>query len=90
MRKAISRARRAHAAALQRWEATAHADDDDLGDLPAMARDALAHLDAGRWDDAIALSEEISAAASAGASAAVWTPFSLEVGEAAEVGRSVG
>lgn len=90
----IARARRAYGDAQQRWSTAAKtlADerDDADDDLPTLASDALAHLDSGRWEDAIALCEEICSIESSRAGAANWTAFSLVTSEAAEVGIAVG
>jgi hypothetical protein len=88
--KAIARARKARAAAAGQW--VSH-DDDDAKDDPAseaeqLATDALAHLDAGRWDEARACAEAAQSLAEDEGEDEVWREFALLVEEAAETGRA--
>ena len=87
--KGLARTRRAHETAEAQWR-TQTTEDEELEDLPRLASDALAHLDAGRWEDALALCEEICSLESSGASGAIWTPFALVGSEAAQVAIAVG
>ena len=87
--KGLARTRRAYETAEATWRRQT-TEDDELDDLPRLASDALAHLDAGRWEDAVALCEEIFSLESTGACAAIWTPFALAASEAAQVAIAVG
>lgn len=82
---AIARARRAHAAATGRW--VSYDEEDPACEAEQLARDALAHLDAGCWDDAQGCAEAAVSLAEEHGQAEVWREFALLVEEAAETGR---
>jgi hypothetical protein len=84
--KAIARARKAHAAACGRW--VSHDDDDPAAEAEQLAADALAHLDAGRWDEARACAEAAQSLAEEQGEDELWREFALLVEEAAETGRA--
>jgi hypothetical protein len=83
--KAIARARKAHARASGHW--VSYDEDDPAAEAEQLASDALAHLDAGRWDDARACAEASLNLAEDSGEAEVWREFALLVEEAAETGR---
>lgn len=84
--KAIERARKAHTKASGRWISD---DEDDLAaEAEQLAVDALAHLDAGQWDEARACAEAAQTLAEDQGEAEVWREFALLVEEAAEIGRA--
>lgn len=83
--KAIARARKAHAQAKGRW--VSYDEDDPAAEAEQLASDALAHLDAGRWDDARACADAALSLAEDSGEAEVWREFTLLVEEAAETGR---
>ena len=82
---AIARARRAHAAATGRW--VSYDEEDPACEAEQLARDALAHLDAGRWDDAQGCADAAVSLAEEHGQTEVWREFALLVEEAAETGR---
>lgn len=84
--KAIARARKAHASASGVW--VSYDEDDPAAEAEQLATDALAHLDAGRWDDARACAEAALAVAEEAGEDEVWREFALLVEEAAETGRA--
>ena len=83
---AISRARKAHAAATGRW--VSYDDDDPAAEAEQLARDALEHLVAGRWDEARACAELVVSLAEESGEDDLWRDFALLVDEAAETGRA--
>lgn len=83
---AIERARKAHTRAQGRW--VSYDDDDPASEAEQLAKDALAHLSAGRWDDAQACAEETAAIADENGQREVWREFAVLVDEAAETGRA--
>ena len=84
--KAIVRARKAHAAASGQW--VSDDEDDAAAEAEQLAADALAHLDAGRWDEARACAEAAQSLAEDEGEDEVWREFALLVEEAAEIGRA--
>jgi hypothetical protein len=87
--KAIARARKAHAAAAGQWVSHDKDEDDDpASEAEQLATDALAHLDAGRWDEARACAESAQSLAEGEGEDEVWREFALLVEEAAETGRA--
>jgi hypothetical protein len=87
--KAIARARRAHAAASGQWVGDDQGDEDDpAAEAEQLAADALAHLDAGQWDEARACAEAAQSLAEDEGEDEVWREFALLVEEAAEIGRA--
>lgn len=83
--KAIERARKAHARARGQW--LSDEDDDPAAEAEQLAADALAHLDAGRWDEARACADAAQSLAEEAGEDEVWREFALLVEEAAETGR---
>jgi hypothetical protein len=83
---AIARARKAHAGATGQW--VSYDQDDPAAEVEQLARDALAHLDAGRWDDAQGCSEALASLAEENDEDELWREFALLVDEAAETGRA--
>lgn len=83
--KAIARVRAAHAHASGRW--VSYDEDDPAAEAEQLAHDALAHLVAGRWDEARACADAAQALAEDNGAPEVWREFSLLVEEAAETGR---
>ena len=83
--KAIARARKAHVQASGRW--VSYDDDDPAAEAEQLAKDALVHLDAGRWDEARACAEAALSLAEDSGEDEVWREFVLLVEEAAETGR---
>jgi hypothetical protein len=83
--KAIARARKAHEKARGQW--VSEDDDDPAAEAEQLAADALAHLDAGRWDEARACAEAAQGLAEETGEDEVWREFALLVEEAAEIGR---
>jgi hypothetical protein len=83
---AITRARKAHAAASGRW--VSDDDDDPAAEAEQLAEQALAHLLAGRWDDAQACADEVAMLAEDNGQRGVWREFAVLVDEAAETGRA--
>lgn len=81
---ALAKAREAHAQATGTW--VSYDEDDPAAEAEQLARDALAHVEHRRWDEARACAE---AAAELGerAGQTVWREFCLLVEEAAETGR---
>ncbi|MFO7566900.1 MAG: hypothetical protein R6X02_29925 [Enhygromyxa sp.] len=84
--KAIARARKAHAEASGQW--VSYDEDDPAAEAEQLARDALEHLDHGRWDEARACAEAALALAEEAGEDQVWREFALLVEEAAETGRA--
>jgi len=83
---AIARARKAHAAATGHW--VSYDDDDPAAEAEQLARDALAHLDGGRWDEAQACADAAVSLAEQAGEDELWREFALLVDEAAEIGRA--
>ena len=88
---AIARAAKAHRAATGQWvdgdnDSDSDSDSEPAAEAEALARDALAHLNGGRWDEARACAEAAAALAEDAGEDAVWREFSLLVEEAAETG----
>ena len=83
---AIARARKAHAAATGHW--VSYDDDDPAAEAEQLARDALEHLLAGRWDEARACAEVVVSLAEDAGEDELWRDFALLVDEAAETGRA--
>ena len=83
--RAIDRARLAHGRARGSWVDEGD-DDDPAAEAEAMAADAIAHLDAGRWDDACACADEAAVLAEDHGRGEVWREFALLVEEAAASG----
>lgn len=84
--KAIERARKAHVASCGQW--VSYDDDDPAAEAEQLATDAIAHLDAGRWDEARACAEAAQSLAEEAGEDEVWREFALLVEEAAEIGRA--
>jgi hypothetical protein len=88
---AITRARQAHARARgasgtsSAWVDDEH--DDSAQEAEQLAAEALTHLDAGRWDEAIACAEAAQSLAEDAGEPRAWREFYLLVEEAAETGR---
>lgn len=86
---AIARARKAHARATRRWISDdRERDEDPAAEAEQLASDAVAHLEAGRWDEARACAEAGLSVAEQEGEGEVWREFSLLVEEAAELGSS--
>lgn len=83
--QAIARARKAHADARGQW--VSYDEDDPAAEAEQLAEDALAHLDAGRWDEARACAEAATTLAEDAGEDTIWREFALLVEEAAEIGR---
>ncbi|KIG17074.1 hypothetical protein DB30_03671 [Enhygromyxa salina] len=86
--RSITAARKACARAAGAWTS----DDDDDSDDPAaeaeqLARDAVEHLEQGRWDEACECAEATATLAEDHDQGPVWREFVLLVEEAAETGR---
>lgn len=86
--KAIERARKAFAAARGRWVSDEDDEDDPAAEAEQLATDALAHLDAGHWDEARACAEAAQSLAEDEGEDEVWRELALLVEEAAEIGRA--
>ena len=85
--RAIARARSTHARSVGSWvESGGEENDDPAAEAEAMAADAIAHLDAGRWDDACACADEAAVLAEDHGRGEVWREFALLVEEAAASG----
>lgn len=84
--KAIERARKAYTKSSGQW--VSYDEDDPAAEAEQLATDALAHLDAGRWDEARACAEAAQALAEDEGEDEVWREFALLVEEAAEIGRA--
>ena len=86
---AIAEARRAFALAEDKWLSPAvdAGDDDPAAEAQGLARDALEHLDAGRWDEARDCAEEAVGLAEVHGRPKLWRNFALLVEEAAEIGH---
>ncbi|NVB39035.1 hypothetical protein G6O69_14425 [Pseudenhygromyxa sp. WMMC2535] len=84
--RAIARARRAHVEASEVWT-TEDDEDDPAAEAEQLARDALAHLEGGRWDEARACGEAAAGLAEEQGED-VWREFAILVDEAAETGRA--
>ncbi|PRQ04500.1 hypothetical protein ENSA5_07310 [Enhygromyxa salina] len=84
--RAIAAARKAHAKATGKW--VSYDQDDPAAEAEQLARDALAHLDAGRWDEASECAEAALNLAEANGEGPRWREFALLVEEAAETGRA--
>jgi hypothetical protein len=83
---AIARARKAHAAATGRW--VSYDQDDPAAEAEQLAREALAHLAGGRWDEARACADIVVSLAEEAGEDELWREFALLVDEAAETGRA--
>lgn len=83
--RAIVAAREARAAATGKW--VSEDEDDPAAEAEQLARDALAHLEGDRWDEAIACAQEVAELAEEAREGALWREFTLLVEEAAEIGR---
>jgi hypothetical protein len=83
---AIARARKAHTRATGRW--VSYDDDDPAAEVEQLARDALAHLAAGRWDDSQGCADALIGLAEENSEDELWREFALLVDEAAELGRA--
>jgi hypothetical protein len=83
---AIARARKAHAEATGRW--VSYDADDPAAEAEQLARDALAHLDGCRWDEAQACADAVASLAEDAGEDELWREFALLVDEAAEIGRA--
>ncbi len=83
--KAIARARKARDQASGRW--VSYDEDDPAAEAEQLARDAVAHLEQGRWDEARACAEAALSLAEDNGEDEVWREFALLVEEAAETGR---
>jgi hypothetical protein len=83
---AIARARKAHAVATGKW--VSYDDDDPAAEVEQLARDALAHLGAGRWDDSQGCADALVGLAEENGEDELWREFALLVDEAAETGRA--
>ena len=77
--RAIQKVQRAHARATGKWGG-----DDEADEAEQHAREALAHLDAGRYDQARASAELAVELDEAHGSGATWRDFGLLVEEATE------
>lgn len=80
---AIARARQAHARSTGKWVPPG----EDTAEAEGLCSEALAHLAAGRWDDALACAEVALSLAEAAGRPTLWREFALLVEEAAETGR---
>lgn len=90
--RALERAGRAHARAASAWQSAADAgeiDQDIADEVSDHARSAIAHLEAGRWDDARASAELCVELDETEARGDTWRDFGLLVEEAAETGIAV-
>ena len=83
---AIARARKAHAGATGKW--VSYDDDDPAAEAEQLARDALAHLAAARWDDSQGCADALVSLAEENGEDELWREFALLVDEAAETGRA--
>jgi hypothetical protein len=83
---AIARARNAHAGATGKW--VSYDEDDPAAEAEQLARDALAHLAAARWDDAQGCADALVSLAEENGEDELWREFGLLVDEAAELGRA--
>lgn len=83
---AIARARKAHAGATGQW--VSYDEDDPAAEVEQLARDALAHLMAARWDDAQGCADALANLAEENGEDLLWREFALLVDEAAEIGRA--
>lgn len=83
---AIARARKAHAGATGQW--VSYDEDDPAAEVEQLARDALAHLAAARWDDAQGCADALGNLAEESGEDELWREFVLLVDEAAEIGRA--
>ena len=88
--RAIAEARKAHAKATGKWareDREPHGADDPAAEAEELAREALEHLDAGRWDEAHESAEAALTLAEQHGRPTLWRNFALLVEEAAEIGR---
>jgi hypothetical protein len=83
--RSILAARKACGRAAGTW--TSSEDDDPAAEAEALARDAVEHLEEGRWDEACECAEATVTLAEDHDQGAVWREFALLVEEAAETGR---
>jgi hypothetical protein len=83
---AITRARNAHAEATGKW--VSYDEDDPAAEAEQLAREALGHLETGRWDDAQGCAEALASLAEENCKDELWREFALLVDEAAETGRA--
>ncbi len=83
---AIARARKAHAGATGHW--VSYDEDDPASEAEQLAREALAHLAAARWDDAQGCADALASLAEENGEDELWRDFALLVEEAAETGRA--
>jgi hypothetical protein len=83
---AIARARQAHAAATGKW--VSYDEDDPAAEAEQLTRDALAHLEGQRWDEAVVCAEAAASLAEEGDQDELWREFAILVEEAAETGRA--
>jgi hypothetical protein len=82
---AIERARKAHDQARKR---SVRDDEEGLAaEAEELATDALAHLDGGRWDEALVCAEAAQTLGEDAGEPELWREFALLVEEAAEIGR---
>lgn len=84
--KAILAAREVHAKTTGTW--VSDDEDDPAAEAEQLARDALEHLDFGRWDEALACAEAALNLAEDNGEGRRWREFALLVEEAAETGRA--
>ena len=83
--RSIAAARKACGRALGSW--SSEDEDDPAAEAEQLARDALDHLEEGRWDEACECAEATMALAEDHEQGRVWREFVLLVEEAAETGR---
>jgi len=86
--KAITRARAALRVARGQWVSDEDDDDDPASEAEQLGADAVAHLDAGRWDEARVCADAALTLAEDNGKDAIWREFALLVEEAAELGRT--
>ncbi|PRP94772.1 hypothetical protein [Enhygromyxa salina] len=84
--RSITAARKACARAAGTWTCE-DPDDDPAAEAEQLARDAVEHLEQGRWDEACECAEATASLAEEHGQGTVWREFVLLVEEAAETGR---
>lgn len=82
---ALEAARRAHGRASGAWVSDEE-EEDPAAEAEQLAREALAHLEGGRWDEARSCAEAAAELGEDHGHPALWREFALLVEEAAETG----
>ena len=86
---AVTRARAQWKKASAAWATNRARHEEELEDLPSLARELDEHLMHQRWNEACAISETLAEAAQTSSEAGCWVSYAEEAAEAANTALAV-